>query len=237
MDPSAVLAAYDQQIRGSRGPHADGVIRELSPQWAGVVHSDLDERTADPAIDAQIEWFGARTWEWKHYSHDRPADLADRLLARGFTAEPAEALLVAEIAGLDLRRPAGVTIVEVTDERGAATLVDIHDRVFGGHYSVNVLDHPETEVGVVAEIDGTPVSAARVEFNHGTEFASLWGGGTLPEWRGRGVFRALVAYRAELAAAKGFRYLQVDASADSRPILSRLGFVELATTTPFVHHG
>ena len=31
----------------------------------------------------------------------------------------------------------------------------------------------------------------------------------------------------------GLRYLQVDASADSRPILRRLGFVELAETTPY----
>ena len=40
-----------------------------------------------------------------------------------------------------------------------------------------------------------------------------------------------------LASARGFRYLQVDASADSRPILQRLGFVELATTTPFTYPG
>jgi len=76
-----------------------------------------------------------------------------------------------------------------------------------------------------------------VEFHIGTEFASLWGGGTLPSWRGRGVFRSLVAHRAALAAARGFRYLQVDASPDSRPILTRLGFVELASTTPFMHPG
>jgi hypothetical protein len=58
-----------------------------------------------------------------------------------------------------------------------------------------------------------------------------------PSSRGRGVFRSLVAHRAALAAARGFRYLQVDASSDSRPILERLGFVQLATTTPFVHQG
>ena len=49
----------------------------------------------------------------------------------------------------------------------------------------------------------TPISAGRVEFHHGTDFASLWGGGTLPAWRGRGVFRSLVAHRAALAAARG----------------------------------
>ena len=37
--------------------------------------------------------------------------------------------------------------------------------------------------------------------------------------------------RATLASARGFRYLQVDASPGSRPTLERLGFVELATTT------
>jgi len=36
-----------------------------------------------------------------------------------------------------------------------------------------------------------------------------------------------------LAAERGFRYLQVDALPASRAILKRLGFVELATTTPF----
>ena len=86
---------------------------------------------------------------------------------------------------------------------------------------------------MIAVAGDTPIAAARVEFHAGTDFASLWGGGTLAAWRGRGVFRSLVAYRAALAAARGFRYLQVDALPDSRPILKRLGFVELAMTTPF----
>ena len=49
------------------------------------------------------------------------------------------------------------------------------------------------------------------------------------------MFRAVVAYRAAQAAAAGYRYLQVDASDDSRPILQRLGFERLSTTIPFVH--
>ncbi len=57
---------------------------------------------------------------------------------------------------------------------------------------------------------------------------------TVPAWRGRGIFRALVAYRAGLAAARGYRYLQVDALPASRPILQRLGFKPVASTTPYV---
>jgi GNAT superfamily N-acetyltransferase len=68
----------------------------------------------------------------------------------------------------------------------------------------------------------------------GTEFATLWGGGTLPAWRSRGIYRAIVAHRADLALRRGFRYLQVNASDGSRPILERLGFVGVTTTTPFI---
>jgi hypothetical protein len=68
----------------------------------------------------------------------------------------------------------------------------------------------------------------------GGEFAGLWGGATLREWRHRGIYHALVAARALLAAARGVPYLQVDASSDSAPILRRLGFAELTTTTPYV---
>jgi GNAT superfamily N-acetyltransferase len=63
---------------------------------------------------------------------------------------------------------------------------------------------------------------------------TLWGGSTAAEWRRRGIYRVLVSRRAHLAAERGFRYLQVDASDDSRPILERLGFVAVTTTTPYM---
>jgi GNAT superfamily N-acetyltransferase len=87
---------------------------------------------------------------------------------------------------------------------------------------------------VLAEAGDTVVCAAWVRFERGTEFATFWGGATLKEWRGRGIYRATVAHRANLAAARGFRYLETDASSDSRPILERLGFVAVTTTTPYV---
>jgi hypothetical protein len=46
----------------------------------------------------------------------------------------------------------------------------------------------------------------------------------------------MVGYRASLAVHRGLSLLQVDASADSRPILERNGFVAITTTTPYVHH-
>ncbi|REH38179.1 Acetyltransferase (GNAT) family protein [Kutzneria buriramensis] len=231
-----MLTEFDRQIR-----RAGGEVL-IEDDWVGVVATDLDEHTADAAIAEHVARFAGlgRPWEWKHYSYDRPADLPDRLRRAGFTAEPTETLLVAVIDELptEVVLPPGAEIVPVTDSATAEMFVRVHDEVFGGDYAAvgrKLLADTENQLGFVVVADGGPVSAARIEFNHGTEFAGLWGGGTLASWRGRGLFKALVAHRAKLAKAKGFRYLQVDASDDSSPILQRLGFAQLATTTPFVH--
>jgi GNAT superfamily N-acetyltransferase len=245
MNPNAVLAAFDEQIRRGPGPHADDAVRaETDEGWRGVAWSDLTPDNADEKIAEQIRRFAGRSWEWKHYSHDQPADLPERLVAHGFAERPGEALLIAEIADLDLdvRPPEGVRLRPVENEHDVAAFVRIHDEVFGGDYSSlgrllldSLSNRPDTMAAVVATAAGSPIAAARTEFHEGTEFASLWGGGTLPGWRGKGVFRSLVAYRAALAKARGYRYLQVDAMPASRPILRRLGFVEVATTTPFTY--
>jgi GNAT superfamily N-acetyltransferase len=253
-DSRAVLAAYDQQVRQHPTPDTSegwverdcGVTRCISGAdgWNGVTWSALGDADADAVIAAQVDRFAelALSWEWKHYSDDRPADLPDRLLAAGFERGPAEALLVAELADLtlDVSPPAGVHLRPVRDERDVNALVSVHDEVFGtdhaalGRVLLDALaQQPCPLAAVIAVAGDTPIAAGRVEFHTDTDFASIWGGGTLPAWRGRGVFRSLVAHRAALAVERGFRYLQVDAMPDSRPILKRLGFVELAITTPF----
>jgi len=50
------------------------------------------------------------------------------------------------------------------------------------------------------------------------------GGGTRPEHRGRGAYRALVRARWDAAVERGTPILTVGAGAMSRPILERLGF-------------
>ena len=100
--------------------------------------------------------------------------------------------------------------------------------VFGDRF-----DLPKKAVAVVAVVDGRPVSGGRVDFEDGVEFAGLFGGVTLPEYRGRGLYRATVAKRAELARERGYHWLYSDALPTSRPILERLGFVAITTTTPW----
>lgn len=250
MDTTNILARFDREIRqdprespGAAIEREPGIVRVVAADgWSGVSWCDLTGLDADAVIAAQVRRFAAtgRPWEWKHYSYDRPTGLPDRLLAAGFTPEPAEALLFAEIEALPtaVELPDAVRLVPVTGEAEAELLVRVHDEVFGGDHTAigrAVLTRPDTVKAVIAMAGDRPICAGRVEFHPGTPFASIWGGGTAPDWRGRGVFRAVVAHRAALAAAAGYRYLQVDASADSRPILRRLGFEQLATTTPYVY--
>jgi GNAT superfamily N-acetyltransferase len=261
LDHAAVLAGFDAQVRRGTQPDGSGSLAERAGPvvrwtssggsgWSGIAWTDLDPGTADEVIADQIRFFGARgeRFEWKLYSYDRPADLSQRLLAEGFVPGEPEALMVAEAAGLvggsrtlaDVRLLDGVRLVPVTDEAGIGRLIEVHDRVFGtGHaqlrssLSAQLRDSPQSIAMVVAMAGDEPVCSARIDFYARSEFAGLYGGGTLPQWRGRGIYRALVAYRAQLAAARGYRYLQVDASPESRPILERLGFACLALTTPY----
>lgn len=138
--------------------------------------------------------------------------------------------------------PECVRLHTVVDAAGVDLAADVHEQAFGTssaglrqRLSTQLAQRPETLSLVVALAGDLPVSAARLEQNPGTDFAGLWGGGTVAAWRGRGIYRALVAHRARMAADLGYRYLQVDATDHSRPILRRLGFSTLSTTTPYVY--
>lgn len=244
-----LLERYDRLVRrqpaGDDVEREDRVIRMFGDDWRSVVWSDLDEASADTVIAREIDRFaGLGEWEWKLYSYDQPPDLADRLHAAGFVPGPQETLLIGSIADLplDALPPPGVSLEVVDGEHGVDAVVAVHDEVFGGrNESYGRWLREEVRAGrtraVVARAGERPISAGRIDFYRSPEFAGLYGGGTVPDWRHRGVFRAVVARRAELAAARGCRYLQVDALDTSRPILERLGFVAVATTTPFVHDG
>ncbi|CAM3330225.1 N-acetyltransferase domain-containing protein [Stackebrandtia soli] len=253
MDIDSVLALFDQRMRrdidaepGARVDRTDLFVRQDSGAdgWNCVIWSALTEANADAVIAEQLEYFGDRRFEWKLYDHDEPADLAERLRDAGFVPEDEEALLVAparEIAATSADVD-GVRVIDIENDAELEAAIEVHYRVFGddgGRLRRQLWTQwheDRASVAFVLALAGDePVSAARVEFYDRAGFAGLWGGGTVQHWRGRGVYRALVAHRARLAVERGIDYLQVDALPTSEPILRRLGFVRLATTTPYVH--
>ena len=88
---------------------------------------------------------------------------------------------------------------------------------------------------MVAEAADGLVSAGWVRFVAGPQrLRDAVGRRDAAGWRGRGIYRALVARPRQRARARARRgHLQVDASDESRPILRRLGFIAVTTTTPF----
>jgi GNAT superfamily N-acetyltransferase len=258
VDVAELLAAYDAQVRAHL---PDLPAAGVSSAWDGpllrttgfgnrgwILYHDLgglEGAELDELIARQVSFFVERgeEFEWKLHGHDRPADLPDRLRAAGFEPEEVETVVIAPIAALSVHVPPpdGVAIREVTELADFERIGKMEEAVWGGDERswMHVLHEelvadPESLRVFVAEADGEVVSAGWIRFPSGTEFGTLWGGATLPEWRGRGIYRALVAHRARLAAERGCRYLETDASDDSRPILERLGFVAVTTTTPYV---
>jgi GNAT superfamily N-acetyltransferase len=214
MDTTEILATFDEQVRRANDP--DGLY--VGKGWSAVLRPSPDP-DVERLVDRMRELPGHV--EWKYYSHDGP-ELRERLLAAGLEPDDEETVVVAEAASIP-PPPENVELRVVNEE-----FVDLAARVFGDRF-----DLPERAVAVVAFVDGGPVSGGRIDLEEDTEFAGLFGGVTLPEYRGRGLYRATVAKRAELARDGGYRWLYSDALPTSRPILERLGFVAITTTTPF----
>jgi hypothetical protein len=258
VDANQLLASYDAQIRApvpDRLPagetlERDGPLLRFSggPGGGWVLYRDLDGIDGDELdelIARQVAFFAARgdRFEWKYHGHDLPADLPDRLLAAGFEPEPTETIVIGRVdatAG-EPQLPDGVALREVTERHDFERIAAMERRVWDDDQTwlPDMLESeqhvdPDSLTVVVAEAGDTVVCAAWIRYPPGTEFGTLWGGATLAEWRRRGIYRATVAYRANLAHARGLRYLETDASDDSNPILQRLGFVPVTTSTPYI---
>jgi GNAT superfamily N-acetyltransferase len=259
LDPDALLAAYDAQLRyvapdplpaGASVEHDGPLMRILGLDSGGFLDyrdvSGLSSTELDALIARQRDVFAARgeQVEWKYCAHDRPADLPDRLRAAGFQPEQMETVVIGLVDHLTARGasdPDGVRLREVTERVDLERIAAMESAVWNEDqpWRADALEKelaadPRALTIVVAEHGDQVVSAAWIRYVPGTAFAGLWGGATLAEFRGRGIYKALVNYRARQAAERGYRYLQVDASPDSCPILLRLGFIAITTTTPYI---
>jgi GNAT superfamily N-acetyltransferase len=252
VDTDALLAAYDAQMRIPTGAVPTGMTYEYDgpllrivgghvgrirpPRDVGVTGAELDR-----LIARQRDYFRARGEgvEWKLRSHDLPADLPERLVVAGFVAqEPATVLLgFAEEMAADPVLPDGIVLRRISAIEDLRRLADQQSEVLGEDCSwvaadlaARVSADPDHITILAAEAGDRIVCSALVEYCPGTEFAALLGGATLPDWQGRGLYRAMIAARAREAVARGFRLLHVDASPASAPILRRCGFHEIAVS-------
>lgn len=255
--PEELLATFHAQIRlADRDAEATNVVERdglvhrnypVDPSRHGAMIESPEGLGDDPdaVIARQRDFFAGRGQrvEWKTYAYDEPADLGTRLQAAGFLPEELEALILgdAEVVA-QAPEPHPGTTVRALREGDLDRVADLHELVWPGsrwvtyRFAEEMAARPDLVRGcVVEESSGGPVlCAAWLRLVEGSAFGGLWGGATHPDWRRRGLYRTTVAYRARLALDAGYRYLRVDASPHSRPILERAGLHQVSTTTPYV---
>jgi ribosomal protein S18 acetylase RimI-like enzyme len=254
---AALLAAYDEQLRDvAEVLTADHWERHGPLIWASypsgrgfVTYRSLDGHGSrlDELVAVTVDHYsrdpGISEFEWKTRGHDDVPELDAVLRRHGLEPDEAESVMIGRAADLavDVPLPAGVTLRRVTEPGDVRRMVAMQDDVFGDPHPgmadelvQRLAKHDDGMELWVAEADDEIVSAGRIEPVDGTDFAGIWGGATRPQWRGRGIYRALTAERARSALRRGVTYINSDSTEYSRPILERSGFVKVTTTTPYV---
>jgi len=241
MDPKHILAIYDQDRKGvsligMQREETSHLVRHLSPSGEGlIIYSNLNSTNVEEVIQEQIAHFESTgcDFSWVVFDHDTPANLKDRLLAHGFLAEEPEAILILDIEDLsqDLEKLINFDVQRIIDTDKIDDVLTIRQQVWQSDYSSmaqsltkRLIDAPESLGIYVAYVDGKPVSTAQISFFQNGHFAGLVQAATLPDFRGRGLYTALVATRIQEAKRRGIRFVDADASPKSRPILEKIGF-------------
>jgi GNAT superfamily N-acetyltransferase len=249
LSPREILSLYDADIRsdpppddGIRFERIGGVVRGTG-HYNLIFFADLTEASADAAISEQVAYFNNPRAElqWKVFGHDHPSDIGRRLASAGFELDPPETFMVLALANYAISHtmPGGVEIRRVSDTAGLRDFVAVGENAFGRNESWRFDAYgprlADPTLGIfVAYAEGRPVCAGRLELPKARIFCGIWGGGTVPAFRSRGIYTGLVHARAKEAARLGYRYLTVDARDTSRLILERLGFVPLTSIRDYV---
>ncbi len=243
MNTAQLLELYDREERresvwpGRRREVTPHVIRQLDQPGRDcfINYSFLVEESADEAIEEEIKFFESlgQNFEWKVFRHDSPPDLKERLGARGFEIGEPEAIMALDLKNTpeELLRPVRHDVRRVTTPEGIREVVAVQDAVWpdnrhwlGEELGEELRRTPDNLSIYVAYVDGVPVSSAWVRFPARRSFASVWGGSTLPGFRRRGLYTALLAARVQEALSREFSLLTIDAGLMSRPIVEKFGF-------------
>jgi hypothetical protein len=252
MNKSQIIALYDQDQRidveypGTRREVTPYVVRYVDSSGTregAVIYSQLDEANAEDVIREQVKYFEGleQNFQWKVYDYDQPLDLKERLGSYGFSIEEEEAIMVLDLGDAPEILWEAVTqqVQRIVEPENLSDVLTIQENVWRadfswlGRYLGDALSNYPDQMSIyVAYVERQPASAAWAYFPKHSQFASLWGGSTVSRYRKQGLYTALLAVRAQEAKARQVRYLTVDASPMSRPILEKFGFEQIAYSYP-----
>lgn len=248
MNKNELLLRFHKELRhetlmpGYVREETKHVIRHTSKfgEKGFIIASYLNEINAREIIKQELIYFNAigQEFEWKVYSYDQPDNLKELLIEEGFTMDEQEALMVLQLEQHPFLSASGLQDVkEIKDFQGIQDIVTLEDTIWNESHAElgerlwrDKQDQPDS-LFLYGIYEGEKlVSAAWMYLELNSSFTSLWGGSTLPEFRGKGYYTKLLTIRAQKAYAMGYPFLTVDASPMSRPILEKHGFCCLAYT-------
>jgi GNAT superfamily N-acetyltransferase len=251
VDIPSILKQFDQQQRiaielpGVRKEVFPDLVRFVrpAPGMNFVEYSCIDEAMLDARIAEQIAYFAPlnQPFEWVVYDHDQPPALKQRLLAHGFVPDEPAALMALDLRAVPaaLREPITADLRHLTRREQLEDVIAIEQQVWGGDFGwmrQRMGDHLEIPGYLsifVAYVDLQPACAGWTYFHPSSQFAGLWGGSTLPEFRKRGLYTAVLAARVQEASQRGYRYLTIEAGPMSQPIVAAHGFQLLTMTSSY----
>ena len=210
---------------------------------AGAHRLRFGEDDVEARVDEVRRWFGGRgrqEFTWWVGTSATPRDLEDRLLDLGaspYDDEPVISSMVTTdpppaVAGIDVRRVTTIEELRIGREIGWASAELTDEQLESARASLERSWAEREAAGnaamYLAYADGEPVAFGDMIFLPFAAFLS--GATTKPDYRGRGIYRALVRARWDEAVRRGTPALIIGAGAMSRPILERLGFRAVAET-------
>jgi hypothetical protein len=200
----------------------DGVVERMA----------FDAKDVDAQLDALFAMVGDRRFWWIVGPSSQPADLTERLVARGLQWTITWDCLALEDLSVEIPRNPDVLVEPLSWENveAYAALCEAHEpgpgiregRLAAAH---RYLAMPRHDAHIyLASIDGRPASCVVLGIEP-NGVAYLRNAFTLEQFRGRGVYLSCVAHRLAVARAAGCTYAVVQAQTKtSSPILQKRGF-------------
>lgn len=204
------------------------------PHLNCVVRTRLDETKREAAIEEVRAAHSGVTSEWLVHDWLGDKELGLSLARHGYRPVVEHRAYVASTE-LELKGNDRVDIRRVDALEALRDGEAVFRRAFGldrkiteQHEQQRLADCQDTKGRVhrfVVYEHGAPVSGGAMTFFPAFGFAMLWRGGTVPEARGRGLYKAVLKERMRFAKRHGIALVGLYAKlATSAPIVARLGF-------------
>ena len=254
MNKNNLLVRYDKDLRlrimypEARKEITNDVVRIVRnrPGMNVVAFTFANESKLHQVIHEEVDYFSPleQPFTWKVYDHDLLPNLKHELVRHGFTPDdnPA-AVMVLDVQNAPLAvEPVQADIRRIDTLAGLQDIIFVLDQVWGGHNTwVNErlgthLEIPGYLSVYAAYVDNQPTSIAWTYFPPG-QFATLFAGSTIAEYRRQGLYTSLLATRLKEIRERGYRYAVVEAGAMSKPIVAKHGFRHLTTVYDYQWKG